>query len=235
MSIKQFYYLLGKQSLTIGIYFTILAYIFLYIFLTKQKLELAIYLLMFLSIFYYFLHLYYLRKSNRMIIQIAQLKYDVKDLPEVYLIEQDQSNVYFFQPNGYAQNIGKIHLTWKGWYLTYYFRGQQQLKIKLKIKKNTVYFKIDEFNIFAYLIKEKNKIRGKILFENKTITFSKEIFHEINFFLGSNCIVTVKKGWLPVQLTNRFRLNTPIICFLERVNELEKDVILMVLMMIYWK
>lgn len=212
-----------------------LAYIFLYIYLTKQKLELAIYFLMCLSSFYYFFHLYYLWKSNRTFVPIQQNENDVSEFPYFYLIEQDQKHLYFFHPDGVAHNTGKIQLKWKGWYLTYFKQNVQKYNFKLKTNKNNIYFNIADLKISANVTKSKNKIYGEIHLINKVITFSKKRYNEISFYKGHNQIVTVKKGWLPVGMMNRFRLNTPIICFLERVSEVEKDMILLVLMIIYWK
>ncbi|MCU9595744.1 hypothetical protein OEV82_15060 [Caldibacillus thermolactis] len=233
MSIKQFYYLLGKQSLHISIYFSLIAYIFLYIYVTRQKLELAIYLLMFLSIFYYSFHLYYLRRSNQTFVQMDPYDHRRLDFPNIYLIEQDQNNFYFFHPDGVAESIGKIQFTWRGWCLSYFFRDEQKQRFKLKIKNNQIHFHIDSMNI--YITKESRKLYGKIQFVNKTITFTQEKYNEITFYDKYIQIASVKKGWLPTELTKRFRLNIPILCFLERVTTLEKDAIFMVLMIIYWK
>lgn len=231
MSIKMFYYKLGNQSLNISLFFTINS-IIISIFLAEHNKPLAsCFLLLSLSIFYYMIHLYYFKKSVRLNIKNGY-NYGKSGL-DAFLIEKASSYTYFFQPDGTANIKIQLKHTLKGPYLIFFENNRVMFMKIRKENDRSITFTFNDGKVIGHIDpKGKKNIIGEIIFPQNIFKIKRLPNREIVFYNKYRQLAVSKKGWLPLDWTSFYRLNTPVVTFQEKLTSTEKAAILLALVCI---
>lgn len=221
MSIKNYYYKLGDKSLNISLYFIFVSAIIGLLFSNRPKLLVASFLLLYFSILYYFIHLYFMKRSYRTGLKKNSADYCPSGL-EVYLIEKAEPFMHFFQPDGIANINLRFKHTWKGLHFIYDENGQKII-VQVRKEKNgllTYELKVNNETIIGNIWLDKKN--GELILPKCTIQMRKIMSGDIVFYQDYMQLACRKKGWLPLNWTSTFRLNTPVLTFQEKLTSTEK-------------
>lgn len=227
MSIRDFYYKLSNISLNISFFFTLFAIIATFLLNHQPKPPLLSTIFLYFSIFYYMVHLFYIKKAIHIHYKVKFINKDTHS--NVFLLEKAASHeFYLFQPNGISNTKIQLKLRWKGPVI---ILTKQSIELTMQLKKGRkgiIAFSINNDDIYGMIFtKDCKNIVGKIIFPNYSLLIQRQADRSLIFLKENRQVAMKRKGWLLLEWTSRFRLNTPVITFQERLTWVEKMVIVL--------
>ncbi|WAA13294.1 hypothetical protein [Fervidibacillus halotolerans] len=219
MFLQDYYKKIGGQSLTISFYFTFqaIAMTILFIYIKQDIVVVSIFL--FLSFLYYFGSIYYLRKSIRVPIPVAQRKSE--QTVGSYFLKQDRHFHFFFSPKGIAQYSTNMKKIKNGWELQLFFENNPRMFTTIKRKQRSFIIESLDYSIFGRI-----QMDGKLgyLYIGDTPIHLRNVHpYEWEVRIENRLFALMKIGWLPIAYTSTFPLNTPFIRFYEST---ETDIVM---------
>ncbi|MCU9613606.1 hypothetical protein OEV98_08540 [Caldibacillus lycopersici] len=229
MSIKEYYHRLGNTSLNISLYFIVIGMLLNVYLLMKNQVIYGGILFIAVSFLYYSIHLYYVKKSQK--VQLQLTKEDDTRILNRYILESNHGCLYYFSPNGIANVKVKLKYTIKGVRFSI-LEKDNELGYVIYRNKQLQFYLLEKLFFGTVSSNGKHEI-GNISIENSEIHLKKSKNNEFKFMKDNQIIAEVKKGWLPISWTKIFRLNTPVLLFQDKVTTEEKLAILLILPVVY--
>ncbi|WP_062356674.1 hypothetical protein [Bacillus kwashiorkori] len=227
MSINKYYTRLSETYFLISIYFSVSALVFLLILYNEKTLAFLITVPFSLFSIIYFLLYYYYNKRVDMVGVLQEREQNKNCL----LIEQEGNTLYFFNSRGHASCSIQSKLTMLGKKQFLYCDGKKKIKFVIYNKRNTLVIENpNSERLFWHT--HPNRLFGEWNRE-KYLFVREKNNNKYQLFKSEKLICTVEKGLLPLDLTMKFRLNTPVITFYDKHTTEEKCLILLLISLIY--
>ena len=138
MTIKDYYYKLGNISLNISLYFILFAIIIAAVQFYMTMPVFPVFFLMGLSLVYYVIHLYYLKKSYQIFLSTDKNR-PAADI-DLYVIEYNDSSIYFFSPDGRVKVELKTRFAINGIKFFCFENNRMKRQFLFRRKKGMIHF-----------------------------------------------------------------------------------------------
>lgn len=221
MTIDKFYLQLARRGLNFSLFFCGLAAIGILLAL-KIPFPIAILPFLFLSICYFAIHLYYWQRAKK----LSQLPLTGSLPNNHYLIENIDPNYYFFLPNGLLYQKITLHKAYSGKKMVVQSKDGEKIYLLLRKERNEYIIIQNEQVVLRILIEDKSL--QEMPTNEKTIIVRKNGGSGIYFYENNHLIGQLQKGWMPLAWIHLFRLNTPVLTFLEPLPMDEKIALFLV-------
>lgn len=215
MTIFELYLQLAKRGLNVSLFFCGLAVIGILLAL-KIPFPIAILPFLFLSICYFMIHLYYWQRAKK----LAPLPLTGSFPNNHYLIENFDPNYFFFLPNGLLYQKITSQKAYSGRKMIFQSKDGESIYLLLRKNRNEYIIIQNEQVVLRILIEDKSL--QELPANEKTIIVRKNGGSGVYFFKKNHLIGQLQKGWMPLDWIHLFRLNTPVLTFLEPLPQNEK-------------
>lgn len=183
-----------------------------------------------ISSLYYGMHLHYIKKSNQVYPYLPAKQEN--SILNHYLIDQVNQTLYFFAPNGSAQY--QVKLLGRKWTLMN-MSNQTIRTLEEEYKTGKLLFGYSDENSSGIIDRPEKSILRILMLNGCEMKAFKKTNGEFIYLRDNKVIARIKKGWLPLQLTTLFRLNTPVLSFQEKISIEDQEIILLASAVFYFK
>ncbi len=219
MTIKDFYGKLGNQCLNISLFFIFLSLLATFFFVNIGIDPWVGLVFTLISIFYFIWYRIFKRKFDDSLITLKE-KHEIAAMPQ-FVSETSPKGIYYFLPNGQlAYSIERKHGIQRRWIL-FGPDGRREIEFKKRWGKVRIAIFSEKKEIAVWDWKWGKRI-GAVQVNGQTYLYRKKHSYQWNFYKNGIILAEIKKGILPIDWTEIFRLNRPYVVFHEIA---ERDII----------
>lgn len=219
MTIKDFYGKLGNYCLNISLFFIFLSLLAAVFFTYIGMDPWAGLIFTVFSLFYFIWYRFFKRKYDDSLITLKD-HFEIADMPQ-FISESSPMGIYYFLPSGQlAYSIERKHSLKRRWVL-FGSDGIREIEFEKRWGKARITILSGKKEIAVWNWNWGKRI-GAVQVNGQTYLYRKKHPYQWNFYKNGVILAEIKKGILPIDWTEIFRLNRPYIVFHEAA---ERDII----------